>query len=405
MPKVPEIAKAQFSPVLDANPRRREPLITLEAGRMALRRIDLGDLAKQSIVRSSDAISALISSQRQFDDGIAARTSLSNVKEHPDRPTVKCWVCQVFHFYYENEECKNAHEAKRDIKSKSSVRKNKSGDKVKLGATTLSSVLWSDAQETVYNKVTYVGCDVQEALPGLGAENCDHPINVIDDGGAAATVIGLKNYVRLCEDQGLDPKIFELEACDFSSRAFGTEENHSKPQLAVGRCELPLAISEDSLLRLSCLVIDGDFPLLIGKGALVKDKCIESHDGNWLSFEVGNQVIRLPTESSIEDGHSRVTLCGDALNFTVAKSIIQEVTDGISTVSMVRRIYSQTHLHLRSEERLLSRAKKWTPNMAAEVANVQVKCISCIHSGDSLSSNKFSMSRIHLNLTSANSST
>ncbi len=114
----------------------------------------------------------------------------------------------------------------------------------------------------------------------------------IVDGGDAATVIGLTRYIALCDDQGLERRVERCNTQDYSSLAFGTADIHSKPQPVVGRCELPLDISEDVVLRLSCLLIDSDVSLVIGKDALVEHKCIKSHDRNWLRFNVDGQEVR-----------------------------------------------------------------------------------------------------------------
>ncbi len=124
---------------------QEKPLITLEAVRMALRRIDQGEIASQSAGKGRDLTDGRQRADSSVTSGPCARSGLS--RRNPD---LKCWICDGSHFYYENPNCKKIHEERRSQKQNGGPVRPKDGHKgrkespKKFSESSLSSVRWAE---------------------------------------------------------------------------------------------------------------------------------------------------------------------------------------------------------------------------------------------------------------------
>ncbi len=253
------------------------------------------------------------------------------------------------------------------------------------------TVAWADLPDTVFSSMSVV--------LSKRTHEFEDQCSLIVDSGATGTVVGLCNYISICENLGFKPILLPREEGDSVAHAFGRRRTALHPRNH-GRCVLPLPVGRGEWLHISAMVVDGDVPFMLGKDSLQQHQALESHGKEWLQMTTGERVVRFNTPVSKHDGHARILLNGKTVMYNVAESLILSLRNAIQNdvdgQNLVQRIHEKTHLHPKSMELLLKRCGAWRPAMYLSIRDIVEKCNVCLRCGDPETSKKFSISRLHM---------
>ena len=353
----------------------REPLITLDAVRVALRALEAGERRQKS----------------------TATSVLTEVTRRSGRTTrytkLKCFECgEVGHKWWQKPQCKRKHDKRKEEAEKED---NSAGNSLaqveERGSTesrltnTTNLLLWDDTTRT-----TLTDASEAESL---------HPII---DGGAKRSVIGLPEYVNICEELSISPKVHPRQRVDPEFHAFGTSRNSSERQRVAGRVNIPIPYGRGRTIIAGFLAVDGNVPPLIGKDLLREWRAEEDHAGGRIKLAWKGEKVSLRTYLD-ETGHARLPLSREALQMNIAESMLftclSEAKEHVSreeSIKLLKRIHSRTHAHWTTIKILLERNRQWHPGMLPVLKDICKNCAVCIRTGDPQPSRKISLSRLHM---------
>ena len=263
-----------------------EAMLSMESVRVALRRIDQGELAIQGANKNESR------EQGKHRQGPTPSETTYTRMTNKVKPVVS-WECGGNHYASENPACKEKlrkkiRQRKGSAKGDSTNRESKSqtphrggGDAAPVTSsdtasgssrlkTNVSEVFWGDASDLINTAMSltfYSGAttDIKMAVNG---EPHDGHYALIDD-VAQRSVIGLPTYVGVANKIGVKVEVQPLSDGEPTAHAFGTSDNHSTPESIIGRAIIPIPVSRGAFVPASVLVVDGEcgiIPLRPGLG-------------------------------------------------------------------------------------------------------------------------------------------
>ena len=299
-----------------------EPLITLDAVRVAHRALEAGDR------RQKDTASSVLTETMRR----GGRTTRIYTK-------LKCYKCgKVGHKWWQKPQCRKKHDKRKeeaDNDNKSATPQVKGRVNTESGLTSTTSILlWDDMTRTT----------LTDASTSISL----HPIV---DGGAKRSVIGLLQYIKMCDDLCISPKVHLKLAVDPEFHLFGTDTDSSKRQRIAGRVKIPIPYGRGRVIPATFLVVDGNVPPLHGKDFLREWNAEEEHAKDRLKLEWKGEKVSLRTYLD-ESGHARLPLSLEALQANIADSMLFTCLSEAKTnvpreqsIELLKRIHVRTHAH------------------------------------------------------------
>ena len=375
--KVKQLSEVQASSEKEQQEKKVAPMMTLEAVRIALRRIDHVD----------NAIRPRKDADYKSHKTHAFGTLMSKAKG-------KCWICAGNHFAKDNPQClrklrerKTPQEVQGTIAQSAMTQKFNS--KHFCDEEPTSTCAWGDTDcDWSLKTLTQTTTRIDE-LDRIDSDD------IIIDGGATSTVAGILQYARYCDKMGIHHDIQDLPNSEDKWHAFGTESNYSKPQRILGYAQVPIPTVTGRNIVLKFKLIDGNVPMILGKDELRRTDAIEAHMQDWLELKVHNNRIRLQTKINQHDGHARLVLSGLDMRMNLIGSLIGKEMLQEDSNKMIEKIHQRTHFHPKNIEVLLKRSNKWHPSMGKAIQAIHDKCRTCKQTGDPEVMKKFNLNKIH----------
>ena len=346
MDKIP-VSKTVAAKVKGTISSEEPAIITMEAVRIALRRLDHGESASRARKGQGFAKNTI---QPNKESTFSKTATKANSKKK-----VECHICKQNHYANQNPKCRKALEERRKAKQAEKQMDERTEfplpeqDVVHSKRTTIE-----DGLDIIFSAMT----QANNGIPSENEERC----SLIVDGGAPGTVVGQANYVELCRDIGVQPQFELRRKNDCPMHAFGTPDNHSALQKIVGRCIFPLPVGNGEWIPIRAMMVDGNVPFTISKDQLSHYNVREYHKLQRISLNIGKRRVSLPTPVSRTDGHARIILSNTAMSINSADGFIND-SEGRNTKEelqiMIARVHQRTHLRRTSLEMLFRRAGKW----------------------------------------------
>lgn len=333
------------------------------------------------------------------DNAINANWNTARAK----KAVISCYVCNKNHRVVDNPECnlkwmvhkRNVKDQATSLGGGSSRASLYSSNMERNGQSTGFSY-WSDPPKDETKQVTFNAITLNSLL----SNGMVKTIDAVVDGGATGTVIGINEYIQLCEELNLKTRIEKVREDDPQWHAFGLQGNSSRSEPVIGRAIIPIPCGNGCFRSCDTLVVDGAVPFVISKPTLREWKAVESHYGDLLEIEYGPERVKLSTYVGV-DGHARLPLNHESMAMNVAQSFITTLATELGQCSvsdgkrLIDSIHARTHIHPTSLKVLLQRNGKWLPELWNYAHSVLDNCDICIRAGDPRPSRKVSFTKLH----------
>ena len=352
----------------------REPLVTLYAVRVALRALEAGK-------------------RRQKGTATRIRTGVTRKSGWTTRYTkLKCFECgKVGQKWWQKPHSKRKYDKrkeeaeKEDTSAGNSLAQEKERDGTESRLTSTRNLLWDDTTRT-----TLMDASESEYL---------YPIIA---GGAKRSVIGLPEYVKICKELSISPKVHPKHAVDPEFHAFGINKNYSERQRVAGRVNSPIPCGRGRAIIAVLLAVYGKALPLIGKDLLREWRAEEYHEGDRTNLAWKGEKISLRTYID-ERGDARLPLSREAVQMNIAESMLftslsdaKEHVSREESIELLKRIHSRMHALWTTIKILLERNRQWHPGMLPVLKDISKNCAVCLRTGDPQPSRKISLSRLHM---------
>ena len=352
----------------------RKPLVTLDAVRVALRALEAGK-------------------RRQKGTATRIRTGVTRRSEQTTRyMKLKCFECgQAGQKWWQKPHSKRNYDKRKEEEEKEDTSAGNSLAQAEERGSTASRLA------STTNRL----CDDTTRTTLMDASKSEslHPIIA---GGAKRSVIGLPEYVKICKELSISPKVHPKHAVDPEFHAFGINENYSERQRVAGRVNIPIPYGRGRAIIAVLLAVDGNALPLIGKDLLREWRAEEYHAGDRINLAWKGEKISLRTYID-ETGHARLPLSREAMQMNIAESMLftclsdaKEHFSREESIELLKRIHSRTHAHWTTVKILLERNRQWHPGMLPVLKDISKNCAVCIRTGDPQPSTKISLSRLHM---------
>ena len=392
------------------------PLLTLDAVRVALRKLDA---SRDATRRQGDTLQSPLGytrgrgrnrgsrggRERGKPRGRGGKSGTSGGRNDNDGHI--CMVCKDNHNVYDNPVCKKKWldykfylgEQAANFRPSNNPPHDEEGPPSTGGApaTRTGTSYWSDPPNALHTMLT---TGIQNAI------SCpESRVDAIIDGGAIGTVVGLQYYHEICDELNIEPLISNCQDSDPAWHAFGVKGNASKSEEVVGNVRIPIPCGKGRFIHINAYVIDGNVPFIIAKPTLCKLGAIEDHARNYIEVSISDHKHRVRLDTFLgNDGHSRIPIRREHAMMNVSEAILHSIlstehpTNSFNISDgkrLIDKIHSKTHIHPTSLRILLQRNKKWIPQMWEYAHYVIDNCAVCIRVGDPRPSRKISFTKLH----------
>lgn len=393
------------SPVRSQFRTEGQPLLTLDAVRVALRKLDASHEA--TVWKSGTSIQTGITSGPNRARGRGARRGGRGRggATGSRRKKSSCFVCKdPNHRVWDNDSCRIKWE----------ITMNSIGDAAAGSAKDTPTGPSSDkSPEKSLSGVSFYqpppsdssrnGLETLVTVQSSLSVHDDRTGDAIIDGGATGTVIGAASYYRLCDALNLKPNIDDLQSTDPQWHAFGMSDNSSHKESIIGSTVIPIPCGKGNLTSVRTMIVDGQVPFVIGKPTLRQLDALEAHNQDYLEISLGAKGrFRLATYMH-EDGHAHLPLRREDMDENMAQCMISTSLSHTDRRNMtleekrrlLQHVHIKTHLHPTSLRLLMKRNNLWESALESTVKQIFEHCSVCIRTGDPEPSRKISFGKMH----------